>query len=292
MLLTVFVFLAVAAVSSAIVVVLHRNPVFSTMSLVVTLVATAGLFIMLGSPFLAALQILLYTGAILVLFLFVIMLLNVQRERTAVTRASGMLVAAGICAMVFAGVAGPALLGRLRRNRPCAPLEPGSISLVGVARELFSTYILPFEMIGLLLLVAVVAASWVAQKANPAAPAARRNPIARRGRARAAGRAAMTTFPSPGTWCWPRCSSASATFGALTRRSGIAIFLSIELMLNAANLTLVAYSRIHGDSAGQMFVFFALAVAAAEAAVGLGLFISIYRLRHTIDVNRLNRLRW
>lgn len=81
-------------------------------------------------------------------------------------------------------------------------------------------------------------------------------------------------------------------FGALTRRSGIAIFLSIELMLNAANLTLVAYSRIHGDSAGQMFVFFALAVAAAEAAVGLGLFISIYRLRHTIDVNRLNRLRW
>ena len=81
-------------------------------------------------------------------------------------------------------------------------------------------------------------------------------------------------------------------FGALTRRSGIAIFLSIELMLNAANLTLVAYSRIHGNSAGQMFFFFALAVAAAEAAVGLGLFISIYRLRHTIDINRLNRLRW
>ena len=90
MLLTVFVLLASAAIVSAAVVVLHRNPVISTMSLVVTLVATAGLFIMLGSPFLAALQILLYTGAILVLFLFVIMLLNVQRERTAVTRASGM----------------------------------------------------------------------------------------------------------------------------------------------------------------------------------------------------------
>ncbi len=81
-------------------------------------------------------------------------------------------------------------------------------------------------------------------------------------------------------------------FGALTRRSGIAIFLSIELMLNAANLTLVAYSRLLGDLAGQMVVFFALAVAAAEAAVGLALFIAIFRLRHTIDVNRLNLMRW
>jgi NADH-quinone oxidoreductase subunit K len=80
--------------------------------------------------------------------------------------------------------------------------------------------------------------------------------------------------------------------GALTRRSGIAIFLSIELMLNAANLTLAAYSRLLGDRAGQMVIFFALAVAAAEAAVGLALFIGIYRLRRTIDVNRLNLMRW
>lgn len=81
-------------------------------------------------------------------------------------------------------------------------------------------------------------------------------------------------------------------FGALTRRSGIAVFLSIELMLNAANLTLVAYSRLLGDRAGQMVVFFALAVAAAEAAVGLALFIGIYRQRRTIDVGRLNLMRW
>jgi len=81
-------------------------------------------------------------------------------------------------------------------------------------------------------------------------------------------------------------------FGALTRRSGIAIFLSIELMLNAANLALVSYSRLLGDRAGQMVVFFALAVAAAEAAVGLALFIAIFRSRKTIDLNRINLLRW
>jgi NADH-quinone oxidoreductase subunit K len=81
-------------------------------------------------------------------------------------------------------------------------------------------------------------------------------------------------------------------FGALTRRNGIAIFLSIELMLNSANLVLAAYARLLGDRAGQMVVFFALAVAAAEAAVGLALFIAVFRLRKTIDADRINLLRW
>ena len=80
--------------------------------------------------------------------------------------------------------------------------------------------------------------------------------------------------------------------GALTRRSGIAIFLSIELMLNAANLTLAAYARMLGDLTGQAFVFFVLALAAAEAAVGLALFIAIYRHGRTLDVNRMNLMRW
>ena len=80
--------------------------------------------------------------------------------------------------------------------------------------------------------------------------------------------------------------------GALTRRNGISIFLSIELMLNAANLALVAYARSLGDLRGQMIVFFVLAVAAAEATVGLALFIAVYRHGRTIDVNRFNLLRW
>jgi len=85
---------------------------------------------------------------------------------------------------------------------------------------------------------------------------------------------------------------AIGTAGALTRRNGITIFLSIELMLNSVNLTLVAYSRLLGDHTGQIVVFFVLAVAAAEAAVGLALFIAIYRHRRTIDLNRMNLLRW
>ena len=82
------------------------------------------------------------------------------------------------------------------------------------------------------------------------------------------------------------------TLGALTRRNGISIFLSIEVMLNAANLTLVAYARQLDQRTGQLIVFFVLAVAAAEAAVGLALFIAVFRQRRTIDVNRLNLMRW
>jgi NADH-quinone oxidoreductase subunit K len=80
--------------------------------------------------------------------------------------------------------------------------------------------------------------------------------------------------------------------GALTRRNGITIFLSIELMLNAVNLIIVAYARLLGDQSGQVIVFFVLAIAAAEAAIGLALFIAVFRVRRTIDVNRLNLLRW
>ena len=80
--------------------------------------------------------------------------------------------------------------------------------------------------------------------------------------------------------------------GALTRRNAITIFLSIELMLNAVNLLIVAYARMLDDQSGQVIVFFVLAVAAAEAAIGLALFIAVFRNRRTIDVNRLNLLRW
>jgi NADH-quinone oxidoreductase subunit K len=85
---------------------------------------------------------------------------------------------------------------------------------------------------------------------------------------------------------------AIGTVGALTRRNGISIFLSVELMLNAANLTLVAYARQLDQHTGQVIVFFVMAVAAAEAAVGLALFIAVFRQRRTIDVNRMNLMRW
>jgi NADH-quinone oxidoreductase subunit K len=80
--------------------------------------------------------------------------------------------------------------------------------------------------------------------------------------------------------------------GVLIRRNAIVIFMSIELMLNAVNLLLTAFSVYHGDASGQVFVFFIMALAAAEVAVGLAIIVMIYRNTNSIDTNVLNRLKW
>ncbi|MDW8272986.1 MAG: NADH-quinone oxidoreductase subunit NuoK [Chitinophagales bacterium] len=81
-------------------------------------------------------------------------------------------------------------------------------------------------------------------------------------------------------------------FGVLLRRNAIVVFMSIELMLNAVNLLLVAFSAYHNDTSGQVFVFFIMAVAAAEVAVGLAILVTIYRNIQSIDIDALNSLRW
>jgi len=80
--------------------------------------------------------------------------------------------------------------------------------------------------------------------------------------------------------------------GALLRRNAITIFLSIELMLNAANLAIVGFGAHAGGYSGQIVVFFAIVVAAAEAAVGLAIFVAVFRHHETIDVNKINLLKW
>ena len=79
--------------------------------------------------------------------------------------------------------------------------------------------------------------------------------------------------------------------GVLLRRNAIVIFLSIELMLNAVNLTLVALSQSFGDVDGQILVFFVMSVAAAEAAVGLAIVIALFRNKLTVNVNEINLFR-
>lgn len=80
--------------------------------------------------------------------------------------------------------------------------------------------------------------------------------------------------------------------GVLIRRNAIIIFMSIELMLNAVNLLLIAFSSYRADSSGQVFVFFIMAVAAAEVAVGLAIIVMIYRNIRSIDVGLLDKLKW
>jgi NADH-quinone oxidoreductase subunit K len=80
--------------------------------------------------------------------------------------------------------------------------------------------------------------------------------------------------------------------GVLTRRNAIVVFMCVELMLNSANLTLITFSSYLGDTTGQLFVFFVMAVAAAEAAVGLAIIIAIFRNKLTVNIDEINILKW
>ena len=81
------------------------------------------------------------------------------------------------------------------------------------------------------------------------------------------------------------------TLGVLTRRNAIIIFMSVELMLNSANLLFVAFAQVHESLSGQIFVFFVMTVAAAEVAVGLALIVAIFRSRDSINVDEMNSLK-
>lgn len=82
------------------------------------------------------------------------------------------------------------------------------------------------------------------------------------------------------------------TIGVLTRKNAIVVFMCIELMLNAVNLSLVTFSKMHGNDTGSMLVFFVMCVAAAEAVVGLSIIIALFRNKQNIDINNVNIFKW
>jgi len=85
---------------------------------------------------------------------------------------------------------------------------------------------------------------------------------------------------------------AIGVFGILTRRNALLFLMSVELMLNAANINLVAFSRFHGNLTGQTFSLFTLALAAAEVAVGIGIILVLYRNFKDVDVTEATTMRW
>lgn len=150
---------AIVGVSSGITVVLHRNPMSSAIYLVVTMLCLAGLYTLLAAPFVAVIQVLVYAGAVMVLMLFVIMMLNLREE--SLRREGSMLVWGG------AGIIGLGLLYFLLPPFPRPPLEAlpaafGTIEDVGT--KLFTVYMLPFELTSVLLLIAIIGAVILAKR--------------------------------------------------------------------------------------------------------------------------------
>ena len=85
---------------------------------------------------------------------------------------------------------------------------------------------------------------------------------------------------------------AIGSVGVLVRKNALVIFMSVELQLNAVNLALVTFSRLHGNLNGQVLAFFSMVVAAAEVVVGLAIIVNVYRRMHTANVDDASLLRW
>ena len=167
-----WLFLGFAAllVVTALMVVLHRNPVTSALFLVLAFCSLAGIYLLLQAEFLGMVQIIVYAGAIMVLFLFVIMYLNLQHDvesgvQTALRRGLGWL--AGLLTLLAA----VALLGRGWAPGPANPVAPPAAhgNAVAIGRALYTRYLFPFEITSVLLLVAMVGAI-VIGKGRRAAP--------------------------------------------------------------------------------------------------------------------------
>jgi NADH-quinone oxidoreductase subunit J len=160
--LVVFFVLAGLAVIGAVSLILQKHPIHSALSLIVVMIALAGLYLLLGAEFVAAVQIIVYGGAIMVLFVFVIMLLNAGvEEHTSISKmagAPGLLLVVALAGLVAATIA-------RSTDSIQGTIETGEMSsTLGISNMIFKEFVYPFELTSFLILVAVLGATVLAQR--------------------------------------------------------------------------------------------------------------------------------
>ena len=158
-----------------------------------------------------------------------------------------------------------------------------------LAKVLFSQYFFPFEVTSVLLIVAAIGAMILARRKSHAVTQAEMERTAAAG----AGRTGAGGMRTPISYFLVLSAIlfTIGTVGVLVRKNALVIFMSVELQLNAVNLTLVAFSRMHDSLNGQVLAFFSMVVAAAEVVVGLAIIVSVYRRIRSVNVDDAEALR-
>ena len=283
----IFYVCAVAVIAGALGVVLARNPVHSALFLLLTLVSVAVLFLQLDAALVAIIQIVVYASAIVVLFVFVITLLGVDKHESfdepslfqrPVAIVLGVLLFLQIVVLAghhwvtgahsTRGALGTARAGNVQtaREEPLHRLRLGVRDHRGAARDR-------------------------GRRRRRAGPAQRS--AAGRAAAPTAGERVVIAVASVTPTYYLTLAAALFTIGGvglLVRRNTLVMFMCIELMLNAANLTFVSFAKALNDISGQVIVFFTLVVAAAEVAVGLAIIVAIFRRRQDVTADDVNVL--
>jgi NADH-quinone oxidoreductase subunit J len=164
--LVIFFVLAAMAVLGAVNLIVQRHPIHSALSLIVVMVALAGLYLLMGAEFVAAVQIIVYGGAIMVLFIFVIMLLNAgEEERTNLSRLAlyaGIPLAVAVTGLISAAIVG----SKAAATTLAAPAPDTLTSTRTLSTLLFTEFVYPFELTSFLILVAILGAIVLAQREN------------------------------------------------------------------------------------------------------------------------------
>ena len=314
-----FYLFAGLCVASAFMVIASRNPVHSVLYLILAFVNAAGLFVMMGAEFLAMILIVVYVGAVAVLFLFVVMMLDVDfaelKQGVLQYLPIGMLIG-GIFLAELLLVVGAWVIGPDVPHAIVAPIPAGISNTEAIGLVLYTDYVYFFEISGMILLVAMIGAIVLTLhhkarvKRQEIATQVARTPamsmhlvkvrpgqglgskLSEQCRWRQRGGEQLMTI---GLGHYLAVAAILFTLGIfgifLNRKNVIVILMSIELILLAVNINLVAFSTHLGDIVGQVFALFVLTVAAAEAAIGLAILVVFFRNRGSIAVEDINLMK-
>ena len=282
-----FAAVGTVAAASGLLAVTTRHVVHAALWLVVCLGAVAGCYLVLGAEFVALVQLLVYVGAVVVLVLFALML-------TRAPIGPNDEVTTGVAHRAVAGVLGGAVTGLLLAVllpvAGSARSRPGTTS-TAVAEQLFGTWVWPFEALSLLLLVALIAAFAVSRMARDGHAASASGAVSgppRPERERGPGRGGRAVIHLAGPYALAAVLAGLGTYGVLARRNAVLVLIGVELVLNAANVLLVATGSVGADTwqAGNVLTLFVITIAAAEVCVALAVVLAVFRLRGDIDLSR------
>ena len=317
-----FYLFASVTVASGFMVIASRNPVASVLFLILAFVNAAGLFVLMGAEFLAMILVVVYVGAVAVLFLFVVMMLDVDfaelrqgfQQYLPVGALIGAIFLVELLLVVGSWTIDPGLVQAPLGNVASAENLTNAQAL---GRVLYTDYAYFFQLAGLILLVAMIGAIVLTLRDRPgvkrqniAVQNARTQTMAvetrkvpsRRGRASrsdagsdARSDARRRTRTMIGLSHYLTVAAILFTLGVLgifiNRKNIIVILMSVELILLSVNINLVAFSTQLNDITGQVFALFVLTVAAAESAIGLAILVVFFRNRGSIAVEDVSMMK-
>lgn len=264
-------------------VITHTNPVHALLYLVISLLAISGVFFSLGAYFAGALEIIVYAGAIMVLFVFVVMMLNlggseIEQERQWLK--PQVWIGPAVLSAIMLAVIVYAILGVNDQGIDGTPI---SAKAVGIT--LFGPYVLAVELASMLLLAGLVVAFHVGREERAG------EVLSNRADDRAKENGGARMIPLTHGLILAAILFVLGLTGLVIRRNLLFMLIGLEIMINASALAFVVAGSYWGQTDGQVMYILAISLAAAEASIGLALLLQLHRRRQNLNIDSVSEMR-